>query len=300
MRKFVGVLLPMFIVGAAITAACGGGDSKTVDIPGGGQVPVSDKIPDSFPSDYPVYSGAKVKGSTRSTTQGITGTSVIWESGDSVDKVSKFYTDEFASGNWKAASNGQVNDSSYWAGENSAGTKSHYLIVSKQDDGKTNITAIVGDKPADSSSSSDKTSTSDSSSTPDDSSDDSGSSSSPEAAKLPDEVKISKDFPTDLVPFPSGARITSSSSFGGGGSQTYSVELYVKDSPENVSSYFADELPKHAWTNAFTSNSNGEYFLTFSKEGGDTSVTEGVTVSATKSDVTGYTKVDLIVTGPSN
>ena len=291
MRKLLHAIFPMLVVGAAIAVACGGGDSKTVKIPGGGEVSVSDKLPDSFPKDYPVYGGAKVTGSTRSTTQGITGTSVIWETGDSLEKVTNFYRDAFDSGAWKAASNGQLNDSSYWAGESSDGTKSHYLIVSRQGD-KTNITAIVGDNPNNGSSSSSgasKTSTSGSSSTPADSS--SGS------AKLPAEVKISKDFPTDRVPFPNGARVTSSSSFGGGGSQTYSVELYVKDTPENVSDYFGSELPKHDWTNAFTSNSNGEYLLTFSKEGADATVTESVTVSASASDVKDYTKVVLLVVG---
>lgn len=299
MRKLLSVLVPALIVGTAFVVACGGGDSKTVKIPGGGEVSTSNKVPDSFPKDYPVYGGAKVTGSVNTTTSGITGTSVIWETGDSLQKVTDFYKAAFSKGPWKADSNGQVSDSSYWAGESSDGKKSHYLVAGRQGD-KTSITAIVGDKPADSSSSDDtptsgssaKTSTSGSSSTPADS----GSSS----ASLPAEVKIAKDFPADKVPFPSGARITSSSSFGGGGSKTYSVELYVKDAPENVSGYFADELPKHGWTNAFSSNSNGEYLSTFTKEGADASTTEGVTVSAADADVKGYAKVDVIVSSTGN
>jgi len=284
----------MLIVGAVAAAGCGGGGSKTVNIPGGGQVSVSDKLPDGWPSDYPVYSGAKVQGSTRSTAEGITGTSVIWETGDSVQKVTDFYTEAFKSGKWKSSSNGQVNDSSYFAGENSDGSQVHYVTVSKGDGDKTTITAIVGDKPKDSSSSSDGSD----GASPTDSSDDSSSSSdssTPEPATLPAEVKISKDFPTDRVPFPSGARITSSSSFGGGGSQTYSVELYVKDTPEKVADYFSTELPKHNWSNAFTSNSNGEYYLTFSNEAADGSSQESVTVSSVAADVDGYTHATLLV-----
>jgi hypothetical protein len=97
------------------------------------------------------------------------------------------------------------------------------------------------------------------------------------------------------VPFPSGARVTSSSSFGGGGSKTYSVEIYVKDTPENVGSYFSDELPKHGWASGFSSQSNGEYVETFANQGADSSSTEGVTISAADSDVSGYTKADIIV-----
>jgi hypothetical protein len=300
MRKYISMLLPMLMVAAAVAVACGGGDSKTVSIPGGGEVSVSDKLPDSFPKDYPIYDGAKVKGSLSGTTKGISGTTVTWETGDSLSKVTDFYTNAFKSGNWKTDSNGQVNDSSYWSGESSDGKKSHYILVSTQGD-KTNIIVTVGDKQADNSSSSDdsnKTSASSSSSetatTSSDSSSDSGSSSS--SATVPAEVKITKDFPTDRVPFPSGARVTSSASFGSGGSKTYSVELYVKDTPENVSDYFSGELPKHGWATGFTSNSNGEYLLTFAKDGADATSGEAVTVSAMESDVSGYTKVDLVVT----
>ena len=298
MTRCLKIALPMLVLAAALAVACGGGSSKTVKIPGGGEVSVSDKLPDSFPSSYPVYSGAKVKGSFSGTSQGITGTTVTWESGDSVSKVTDYYKNAFKSGSWKSSTTGQVNDSSYWAGESSDGKQAFYLIVSKADS-NTSIILTVGDKPNDSSSSD---SSNDSSSSDSSSSDESGSdaSSSPEPAKLPDEVKISKDFPADAVPFPSGARVTSSTSFGGGGSQTYSVELYVKDSPEKVSDYFGTEMPKRGWTNAFTSNSNGEFVVTFSKENADPATTEAATISASESDVKGYTKVVLLVTSSAN
>ena len=99
MRKCLKMLLPMLVVGAAIAGACGGG-SKTVQIPGGGQVSVSDKLPASFPTDYPVYPGAKVTGSLSNTSNGITGTTVTWQTGDSLSKVTDFYTNAFKSGAW--------------------------------------------------------------------------------------------------------------------------------------------------------------------------------------------------------
>jgi hypothetical protein len=299
----------MLLLAAVVAVACGGGSSKTVKIPGGGEVSVSDKLPGSFPKDYPVYKGAKVTGSFSGSNSGVNGTAVTWETGDSLDKVKAFYSDAFQSGAWPTNSNGEINGSAYWAGESADGKKAFYTSITNANN-KTTIVATVGDKSKDSSSDSSssdntpssgssKTSTSSGSSskktsTPSSDSSDSGSTPVPNT-KLPAEVKISKDFPTDRVPFPSGARITSASSFGGGGSKTYSVEIYVKDTPENVGDFFANELPKHGWTSGFSSESNGEYVETFSKEGADSSSTEGVTISASEADVAGYTKADIIV-----
>lgn len=300
MRRFpFAFAVPMLMAVTALAIACGG-DSKTVKIPGGGQVSVSDKLPDRFPKNYPVYGGAKVKGSLSGTSEGITGTTVTWETGDSLEKVTDFYEKAFSSGAWKSDSTGQIGDSSYWAGESSDGKQAHYLLVAKAD-GNTSIIVTVGDKESDSSSSgsgASKTSTSGTDSTPDSSS--SEDSSTPEPATLPAEAKISKDFPAARVPFPSGARVTSSSSFGGGGSQTFSVELFVKDTAENVSDYFASKLPEQGWENAFSSNTNGEYFLTFSNEAAEGATVESVTVSVAASEVKGYSRVSVLVNLATN
>ncbi|TAK71490.1 MAG: hypothetical protein EPO22_01160 [Dehalococcoidia bacterium] len=89
---------------------------------------------------------------------------------------------------------------------------------------------------------------------------------------------------------PSGARVTSDSSFTSGGQQTSSLEIYVKDKAENVSEFFKTEAPKKGWENAFSSQSNGEYLLTFS-----TADSEGLTISIQESDTPGYAKVTLVV-----
>ena len=97
------------------------------------------------------------------------------------------------------------------------------------------------------------------------------------------------------MPFPSGARVTSSSSFGSGGNQTYIIELYAKDSPEDVATYFSDEMPKHGWSDSFESNSNGDFFVTFTAA--DTASTnEALVISATESETPGYTSVSVSVT----
>ena len=302
MRKYLALLIPA-LASLAILAGCGG-DSKTVKIPGGGEVSVSGKLPDNFPKDFPVYKGAKVQGSYTGKNEGVSGTVVTWETGDSIDKVKDFYDKAFQSGAWPTTSNGDLNGSAYWGGESSDEKTTFYTMVSTVD-GKTNIIATVGDTPKDSSSdgsgdsgsssSSNKTATASAS---DDSSSDSDSSSSeksPTASPLPPEVKLSKDFPTDRVPLPSGARVTSASSFGSGGSKTFIVELYTKDSPEKAADYFSTEMPKHGWSDSFSSNTNGEYFVTFTSGDANASSNDGMTVTASESETSGYTMVGVSV-----
>lgn len=297
MRRFIGLLVPALLV-VTLVAACGG-DSKTVKIPGGGEVSVSGKLPDNFPKDFPIYKGAKVQGSYTGKNEGVSGTVVTWETGDSIDKVKDFYSNAFQSGAWPVTSNGDLNGNAYWGGESSDGKTTFYTMVSTVD-GKTNIIATVGDTPKDSSSSSSgdsgsATSTSDSSSDSSSDSGDSSSQKSPTASPLPPEVKLAKDFPTERVPLPSGARVTSASSFGSGGTKTFIVEFYTKDSPEKAADYFSTEMPKHGWSDSFSSNTNGEYFVTFTSGDANASSNDGMTVNASESETPGYTTVGLTV-----
>ena len=78
------------------------------------------------------------------------------------------------------------------------------------------------------------------------------------------------------MPLPSNVRVTNVSTISSGGTKSHYVEAYVKDSPENVANYFKTELPKHDWTQALTTESNGEYYATFT--GSDQ---ESVTVTVT-------------------
>ena len=291
MNRISLLLLPFLVIGA-IAVGCGGGGKKTVDLGGGNKVSVGGGVPSDFPGDFPKYKGADVQGSATGTQGGIKGTVVTWTTGDSVDKVTEFYKQAFKDGPWKSSTEGTVSGSSYWSADSSDGKNTAYVMVSSAD-GKTNIVAVVGPKDDGSSSSSDSTSTSDSSSSSEDTpTSDSSSSSEPTQSSepLPDEVKLSSDFPSDRVPLPSGARVTSDSSFSSGGQQTSSIEVYVKDKPENVSEYFKTEAPKKGWENAFSSQSNGEYLLTFS-----TADSEGLTISIQESDTPDYAKVTLVV-----
>lgn len=291
MKRISLLLLPFLVVGA-IAVGCGGGSKKTVKI-GDTKIDVSGKVPSDFPGDFPKYKGADVQGSATGSQGGVEGTVVTWTTGDSVDKVTEFYSKAFKDGPWKSNSEGTMSGTSYWTADSPDGKNTAYVMISESD-GKTNIIAVVGAK--EDFGGGDATSTSDDSSsdeeTPSDGSSDDGSSSEPTTTSepLPDEVKLSDDFPKDRVPLPSGARVTSDSSFSGGGTRTSIIELYVKDKAENVNDFFETEAPKKGWENAFSSTTNGQYFLTFSSNTED-----GLTISIEDSETPGYAKVVLTV-----
>jgi hypothetical protein len=61
----------------------------------------SDKLPDTFPKDFPVYPGAKVTGVLSGTEKGkSTGAWVTFTTADSKDKVASFYTANLKSNGW--------------------------------------------------------------------------------------------------------------------------------------------------------------------------------------------------------
>lgn len=290
MRGLRLVLIPAVVLGAiaAIAVGCGGG-KKTINV-GDGKVQVGGSLPSDFPKDFPVYKGANFQGSYTSTQEGITGTAVSWETGDSPDKVKSFYESAFKDGPWKSSTTGSAGDGAFWVATSSDGKKAAYVFVSTAS-GKTSIVATVGDNPEASSGTPEATATSESTSndTPT-----SGGDETPAAnATLPAEATLSSDFPTNRVPFPSGARVTSTSSVSSGGTKTFYVELYVKDTPANVNDYFKNEVPKKGWTEALSSESGGQYFLTFSSSGGATD--EAVTVTVEQSETAGYALVSLAV-----
>ena len=295
MRKLFLVLAPAMLIGL-LAFGCGG-DSKSIKV-GDTKIDLSNKVPSDFPKDFPVYKGADVQGSATGTEKGISGTVVTWQTGDDLDKVKDFYDKAFEDGPWKSSSTGSSGDGSFWIANSADGKKTAYIGTSRRGN-KTAIVVTVGDNGDASSDGGDDTPTSSSSkktatSSGDDSSsdgEDPSSDSSPEPAELPDEANLSKDFPSDRVPFPSGSRVTSTSSFSSNGAKSYFVEVYIKDSVEHVDDYFKTELKKHGWTDAFASESDGEYFITFT---GD-SDKEAVTIAIAQSDTPGYAKASLSV-----
>jgi hypothetical protein len=67
-------------------------------------------MPGGFPSDVPIYPGARLTAGASFSSSGQTTWGMEWETLDSVDKVQAFYTSKFAQGDWtikiKATSDG--------------------------------------------------------------------------------------------------------------------------------------------------------------------------------------------------
>ena len=78
-------------------------------------------------------------------------------------------------------------------------------------------------------------------------------------------------------------------------SDTFFVEVYSQDSTSDLSDFFTSELPKNGWTESLTTESNGEVYLSFAPESGDTS--SGVTIAITESQVEGYRLVSISMFG---
>jgi hypothetical protein len=293
MRKYMLLAVPAMLL-VAVATACGGGSSKTVNVPGGGKVSVNTgSLPSEFPKDFPIYSGADFQGSVSSSAQGGKGTAATWQTGDSVDKVTAYYTDQLGGkSNWKqVATTNSSGSVSFIVQKKDDSTQGGLVMISTQDN-KTQILVTVGTDLGGSSGSTPSSSDSGSSSSDTPESSSGNATEAPSSQPLPAEAKLSNDFPKDRVPFPSGARVTSTSDISSNGQKLYIIELYVKDTPDKVNEFFKTELAKHDWTTSTTSSQNGEFFQAW----GSATDSEGVIVSITASDTDGYAKVGLSVT----
>jgi hypothetical protein len=279
----------------ALLVACGGGDDKTVNVPGGGEVSVGDDIPDGFPDDFPRYPGADEKGGYRGEQDGVEGFVAIWETDDSVEDVQAFFEEELAKDPWSTS--GSISSSGFniISFENSSAGTAGGVTVGEED-GKTTISVFLGEDGTGGGSSDDgeEPTEDDGSSSGDgeEPTEDDGSGSSG-SSDLPDEVDLDEDYPSDLA-LPDGARVTDSSKISSGGTTTIFVQAYSEDSVDELEEYFKDKLTAAGWTEAITSSSGGDVFLTYSK--GENS-TDGVYISITSdSGYEGYRGISVSIT----
>jgi hypothetical protein len=251
-----------FAVLLLTAGACGGGDDKTIDVGNGDEVTVSDDLPDEFPDDFPVYDGADLQGAVRGEQDGVEGIVATWTTGDDLDDVTNFYEDAFENGAWASVTNGAAGGSTYWAVEENDGDKVGYVAVSGGDE--VTIIATVGDDP---NAQADPGDTGDGATDP---STDGGDSSGDEAsdsgdgtdvsADLPDEVDLPEGFPSDLVPLPDSARVTTAQSYSADGTDTFLVGFHTKDTAQEVGDYYKRELEGKGFTQSLqTSDANGVY-----------------------------------------
>jgi len=74
-------------------------------------------LPDNFPSDFPIYPDAKLASSWVASGTDTDGLSLIWETEDSVDKVSNYYESELKKAGWTLSFTSETEDSTTFAFE---------------------------------------------------------------------------------------------------------------------------------------------------------------------------------------
>lgn len=275
MRRWVWLTVAI----VSLTAfACGGDDKKTIDIGNGNKVTVGDKLPDSFPDDFPIYDGADLQSAVEGEQEGIAGTVATWETDDDFEKVKKFYDDALKDGPWKSVGDGTIADSAFWSVENSAGDKQAYIQIADAD--PTTIIVVVGDAAGDI--------------IPDSGSDDSDSGSDSGGGELPDEVDLPDGFPGDRVPLPDDIRITNASSVNVSGAQSFLVQFYSQDSTDDLAAFFKDGLEGKGFTQSIQTSQDGGVYAAYSENEDGTGAI--VIVTVTDSDVDGYRQVTLQIT----
>lgn len=282
MRKWMFVITATAMVSLA-GFACGG-DDKSLDLPGGGSI-TEGKLPDDWPDDFPVYDGAKLLGGISEIVDGSAAISATWETGDSADDVKEFYDEAFADGPWKSESSGVVGGGSFWLAIKGDGAPA-YVTVADGGDNKRLIVAVIGDTAGDivdpgAGSNDDATA------------DAADPDSDPRGGTLPDEVALPDDFPAD-IPLPDDIRITNASSVNVSGAQSFLIQLYSKDSSDDLAAFFKDELTAKGFTQSIQTSQDGGIYAAYSEnEDGSGAI---VIVTVTDGDVEGYRQVTLQIT----
>ena len=104
-----------------------------------GTYSTSDKIPSDFPSDVPVYSGAKVQSSVATSQQQGSGHYLALETTDSLDKVSAWYKSQVVDKGWKIESDATIQGTLILG----ATKDTRQLSVSVSDDGNGKVAIIL-------------------------------------------------------------------------------------------------------------------------------------------------------------
>ena len=75
------------------------------------------KLPDNFPSDFPVYPKAELASSWMASGNDTDGLSLIWETEDTVSKVGNYYESELKNAGWTLSFTSETEDSTTFAFE---------------------------------------------------------------------------------------------------------------------------------------------------------------------------------------
>lgn len=103
----------------------------------------TDKLPEGFPADFPVYPGAKLTSTWSAKDNNGQGTSVVWESSDTVGKISEFYKTDLEAKGWKVNATFTQTDSATYSFEKDK--FNGFVGITKKDD-KSVISVTLGEK----------------------------------------------------------------------------------------------------------------------------------------------------------
>ena len=96
-------------------------------------------MPAGFPADIPVYTGARLTSAANFTSSGQPTWGMEWETFDSVDKVSAFYTAGLNQGDWTLTFSGSANGSFSAVFARKSNPKTSGILGA---DGSTGVTKI--------------------------------------------------------------------------------------------------------------------------------------------------------------
>jgi len=107
------IALVLMAATAVMCSACGeapttstGPASASSGAPGSGKLDPAVAMPSGFPSDFPIYPGARLTQASQLTNNGRTTWGMQWETLDGVDAVQGFYVNRLNSGDWTITYNG--------------------------------------------------------------------------------------------------------------------------------------------------------------------------------------------------
>jgi hypothetical protein len=277
----------------AVASACGGGGEKKVTLPGGDgevQVTTGGELPSDFPDDFPIFKGASLTGTVTGEQEGQSGYFATWETDASVQDATDYYKAALDKDPWKTAgvfSSGQGTVISFTRTDN----ENFGGGVTISGDGKTTIVAFLGEGAGVAPSAE---ATTEEQPTPEIEATPAEEEEAPSAqAELPDEVALPNDYPSDVAPIPSGARVTDASSFTSEGNTSFAVSYLTKEDPDSIADFYGSKVPGNGWSETSRTSSNGEFFLSYENqaEGG-----ELVVSVVSSNDYAGYTDVTLVLT----
>ena len=150
-------LIVLYAIVAVIGTACGGktassssaSSSRIISISspatkGNGKLDPAVQMPAKFPSDFPVYPGARLTQASEVTANGQTTYGMQWETLDGVETVAGFYAEKLNKGDWMLTYNGSANAVFSAIFSRKSNQKDAGILGVELVNGVTHVTAALG------------------------------------------------------------------------------------------------------------------------------------------------------------